>query len=58
MYPLRQAGQQLQGHGRTGLHREMPARGLFRQALGLPVPYWPMNGKFCIHQKTAIKRFL
>lgn len=26
--------------------------------LGLPVPYWPMNGKFCIHQKTAIKRFL
>ena len=34
MYPLRQAGQQLQGHGRAGLHREMPACGLFRQTLG------------------------
>lgn len=35
MYPLRQAGQQLQGHGRAGLHREMPACGLFRQTLGV-----------------------
>lgn len=44
--------------GYPGLHRKMLTSRLFRQNLGLLVPYWPMNGKFCIHQKTAIKRFL
>ena len=35
MHPLRQAGQQFQNHGCAGLHREMPARGLFRQTLAM-----------------------